>query len=885
MVKRMLIDATHPEETRAVVVDDRYLVDFDFETSTKLQLKGNVYLAKVTRVEPSLQAAFVEYGGNRHGFLAFSEIHPDYFQVPQADRACSRTSSARPRPSPARSIPMPRTSATCQPAETITTDADEETAEVMADQARRRARLLRSYKIQEVIKRRQIMLVQVVKEERGNKGAALTTYLSLAGRYCVLMPNTPRGGGISRKIVQPDDRRKLKEIAQELEVPQGMGLIIRTAGQERSKAEIKRDYEYLLRLWNEIRETTLKCIAPKMIYEEGDLIKRAMRDLYTRDIEEVLVEGDEGYRSAKRLMTMLMPSRARLVKQYKEETPLFFEYKVEDQLDAMHSPTVQLPAGGSIVIHTTEALTAIDVNSGRSTRERHIDETAVKTNLEAADEVARQLRLRDLAGLIVIDFIDMGEARHQRAVEKRLRDALKADRARIQMGKISQFGLMELSRQRLRASLQELSSQVCPHCAGRRRGPLDGELRAADPARGPGVRHPRRGCLPAGGAAGRGGALRAEPEARGFVPPGAALRHAGHGPGRSGPRAAGDADRGDREARPRARAYRGPGRARRGAGRRGGAGGGRGRGDAAGTGGCPGPRGGSGAASGRGRRGGQCPPSPQASPPQAPSERGRPRRRGDGRGRWHRRWRRAGRGGTARGRGDAGRFGGGAAGAGRSRAGRCRAGARRADASRGDRARAGTGRTGTSGGEAEVEPPVEDMPVAAEAPVLVAEEVAVAVAAEPAPIAEPEAAVAEAAAEAPAAEEAPAPAKPRRVRKPRKTKAMLEAERLAAAEAAAAEAEAATATAEAPAEASDGTESRAASESAPAVPEIEPQGSAAPADHDSASATVANGADHGPGEPSADETSSAADDNAQPATAEDDQDHPQRQGWWSRWVR
>ena len=469
MVKRMLIDANHPEETRAVVLDDRYLVDFDFETSTKLQLKGNIYLAKVTRVEPSLQAAFVEYGGNRHGFLAFSEIHPDYYQVPQADRALledvERETATKPASTEGEGEGA-HANGDVTPAETVTTDADEETAEVMADQARRRARLLRSYKIQEVVKRRQIMLVQVVKEERGNKGAALTTYLSLAGRYCVLMPNTPRGGGISRKIVQQEDRRKLKEIAQELEVPTGMGLIIRTAGQERSKAEIKRDYEYLLRLWNEIRDTTLKSVAPKMIYEEGDLIKRAMRDLYTRDIEEVLVEGEDGYRSAKRLMSMLMPSRARLVKQYREEVPLFFAYKVEDQLDGMHSPTVQLPSGGSIVIHTTEALTAIDVNSGRSTRERHIDETAVKTNLEAADEVARQLRLRDLAGLIVIDFIDMSEGRHQRAVEKRLREALKADRARIQMGRISQFGLMELSRQRLRASLQELSSQICPHCAG-----------------------------------------------------------------------------------------------------------------------------------------------------------------------------------------------------------------------------------------------------------------------------------------------------------------------------------------------------------------------------------------------------------------------------------
>ena len=405
---------------------------------------------------------------------------------------------------------------------------------MMADQARRRARLLRSYKIQEVIKRRQIMLVQVVKEERGNKGAALTTYLSLAGRYCVLMPNTPRGGGISRKIVQLDDRRKLKEIAQELEVPHGMGLIIRTAGpgaqQGRDQARLRVS---AAACGTRSARPRCKSIAPKMIYEEGDLIKRAMRDLYTRDIEEVLVEGDEGYRSAKRLMTMLMPSRARLVKHYKEETPLFFAYKVEDQLDAMHSPTVQLPAGGSIVIHTTEALTAIDVNSGRSTRERHIDETAVKTNLEAADEVARQLRLRDLAGLIVIDFIDMAEGRHQRAVEKRLRDALKADRARIQMGKISQFGLMELSRQRLRASLQELSSQVCPHCAGL--GVVRSTescalqtLRAIQEAR-----HPRRRRVPAGGAARRGGALCAEPEARGSVAARAALRHARDGPGRS----------------------------------------------------------------------------------------------------------------------------------------------------------------------------------------------------------------------------------------------------------------------------------------------------------------------------------------------------------------
>ena len=464
MTRRMLIDATHQEETRAVVLDGHHLADFDFETSTKRQLKGNIYLAKVTRVEPSLQAAFVEYGGNRHGFLAFSEIHPDYYQIPAADRALledtEHDAAAR---AGERDADLDGANGHGESAEI---DEDEERAELLDEQVRRRARLLRSYKIQEVVKRRQIMLVQVVKEERGNKGAALTTYLSLAGRYCVLMPNTARGGGISRKIMSLDDRRKLKEIVAELEVPQGMGLIIRTAGQERTRAEIRRDYEYLLRLWNEIRESTLQSIAPKLIYAEGDLIKRALRDLYTRDIEEVLVEGEDGYKSARRLMQMLMPSRARMVKRYEEEVPLFVKYRVEDQLDAMHSPTVQLHSGGSIVLHTTEALTAIDVNSGRSTRERHIDETALKTNLEAADEVARQLRLRDVAGLIVIDFIDMAEGRHQRAVEKRMRDALKIDRARIQVGRISQFGLLELSRQRLRASLQELSSQVCPHCAG-----------------------------------------------------------------------------------------------------------------------------------------------------------------------------------------------------------------------------------------------------------------------------------------------------------------------------------------------------------------------------------------------------------------------------------
>ena len=470
MTMRMLIDAAHAEETRVVVVDDGQLLDFDFESSTKRQIKGNIYLAKVIRVEPSLQAAFVEYGGNRHGFLPFSEIHPDYYQIPQADREMleklEREAQAK---AAAEAEPEQGNGANGQAAEgpqSVTQDAEEETADVVDELARRRARLLRSYKIQEVIKRRQILLVQVVKEERGSKGAALTTYLSLAGRYCVLMPNTPRGGGISRKIVNPDDRRRLKAIAAELDVPPGMGLIIRTAGAERSKAEIKRDYEYLLRLWNEIRETTLKSIAPCLIHEEGDLVRRALRDLYTRDIEEVLIEGEAAYRTAKRFMQMLMPSRARQIKLYEDEVPLFYRYQVEEQLDKMYRPVVTLPSGGSIVIHTTEALTAIDVNSGRSTRERHIDETAVKTNLEAADEIARQLRLRDLAGLIVIDFIDMADQRHQRAVEKRLKDALKADRARIQVGRISMFGLLELSRQRLRPSLQELSSQTCPHCEG-----------------------------------------------------------------------------------------------------------------------------------------------------------------------------------------------------------------------------------------------------------------------------------------------------------------------------------------------------------------------------------------------------------------------------------
>lgn len=494
MVKRMLIDATHPEETRVVVVNGTRLEELDVETSTKKQLKGNIYLAKVVRVEPSLQAAFVDYGGNRHGFLAFSEIHPDYFQIPVADRqallaaqkaAVSDSNGDSDHDAPAENAEgaEPPAEGEAQAAEGENGEASEGGPEQVAkptsvesvggddpsDQEleRRRARLLRNYKIQEVIKRRQIMLVQVVKEERGNKGAALTTYLSLAGRYCVLMPNTARGGGVSRKIVSTTDRRRLKAIAQELNCPEGMAVIVRTAGSERSKTEIKRDYEYLLRAWDNVRDLTLKSSAPALVYEEASLIKRSIRDLYSRDIDEVLVDGDEGYRLAKDYMRMLTPSHAKKVQPYKDPLmPMFHRYQVETQLDAMHSPVVQLRSGGYIVINQTEALVAIDVNSGRATKERHIEETALKTNLEAAEEVARQLRLRDLAGLIVIDFIDMEESRNNHAVERKLKEALKDDRARIQVGKISAFGLLELSRQRLRPSLQETTFSPCPHCAG-----------------------------------------------------------------------------------------------------------------------------------------------------------------------------------------------------------------------------------------------------------------------------------------------------------------------------------------------------------------------------------------------------------------------------------
>ncbi len=547
----MLIDATHAEETRVVVVDGNKVEEFDFESQFKRQLAGNIYLAKVTRVEPSLQAAFVDYGGNRHGFLAFSEIHPDYYQIPVADRealiaeekayaeslkAAEEEEEAKPKPKRRRRRSKTAAAEAATDDAIVTADAEEapagdaaegEAAETpvetpeeetsgdiagmetidLADEAAedcepiadasdddedapkadatskddriesvkeddteevrpvRKPRLKR-YKIHEVINVRQILLVQVVKEERGNKGAALTTYLSLAGRYCVLMPNTARGGGISRKITNASDRKKLKEIANGMEVPDGAGLIIRTAGSQRTKTEIKRDYEYLQRMWEQIRELTLKSIAPARIYEEGDLIKRSIRDLYSKEIEEVIVAGDEGFKTAKDFMKMIMPSHAKNVKHYAEQLPLYARYQVEGYLNGMFNPTVQLPSGGYIVIGITEALVAIDVNSGRATKEGSIEQTALKTNLEAADEVARQLRLRDLAGLIVIDFIDMDERRNNTAVEKRFKDRLNTDRARIQVGRISGFGLMEMSRQRLRPGMLEATTQMCSHCHG-----------------------------------------------------------------------------------------------------------------------------------------------------------------------------------------------------------------------------------------------------------------------------------------------------------------------------------------------------------------------------------------------------------------------------------
>ncbi|MCA0316495.1 MAG: ribonuclease E/G [Proteobacteria bacterium] len=587
MANKMLIDAAHPEETRVVVVRGNRVEEFDFESQSRKQLRGNIYLAKVTRVEPSLQAAFIEYGGNRHGFLAFSEIHPDYYQIPVADREAlladearqhredddeeggrgrrndrggdrkgngrrRRRGERRPRSEAAEAktseavtgeaqvddagtetvevvetertegdvtvvehaetvTETPAAADDVAPEAAVTEDAPVEASDGTTDEGepkgaeaaaeddededdedeageapreedqvesvgagdayedmpdRSTFRPRKQYKIQEVIKRRQVMLVQVVKEERGNKGAALTTYLSLAGRYSVLMPNTARGGGISRKITNATDRKKMKEIAGDLDVPQGMGVILRTAGANRTKTEVKRDFEYLLRMWETVRETTLRSHAPTLTYEEGSLIKRSIRDLYNKDIEEVLVAGDEGYKEAKDFMRMLMPSHAKNVRPYREPQPLFARSGVEAQLDAMFSNTVQLKSGGYIVINPTEALVAIDVNSGRSTREHNIEDTALRTNLEAADEVARQLRLRDLAGLIVVDFIDMDENRNNRAVEKRMKDALKNDRARIQVGRISHFGLLEMSRQRIRTGVLESSTEVCPTCGG-----------------------------------------------------------------------------------------------------------------------------------------------------------------------------------------------------------------------------------------------------------------------------------------------------------------------------------------------------------------------------------------------------------------------------------
>ncbi|HEY9081121.1 ribonuclease E/G [Magnetovibrio sp.] len=494
MTKRMLIDATHPEETRVALVDGNQLEDFDVEVSSRRQLKGNIYLAKVVRVEPSLQAAFVDYGGNRHGFLAFSEIHPDYYQIPVADREEAEAHHAAeeavhedaPEHVDADATPAgdeddhgedvdPGENAEngeldIEPENgnggSVETVGGDETDEV-GETHHRRQPSAKQYKIQEVIKRRQVLLIQVVKEERGNKGAALTTYMSLAGRYCVLMPNTARGGGISRKITNSADRKSLKAILSSLDVPHGMAVILRTAGIGRTKAEIKRDFEYLIRLWNNVRDLTLQSTAPTLVHEEGDIVRRSIRDLYSRDIEDIQVEGEEAYRAAKEFMKLLIPSHARRVKLYKETSaPLFRSAGVENQLDAIHNPVVHLPSGGYLVINPTEALVSIDVNSGRSTKERNIEETAVKTNLEAADEVARQLRLRDLAGLVVIDFIDMDVNRNNSQVERRMKEALKHDRARIQVGRISPFGLLEMSRQRLRPSLIETSSEPCPHCGG-----------------------------------------------------------------------------------------------------------------------------------------------------------------------------------------------------------------------------------------------------------------------------------------------------------------------------------------------------------------------------------------------------------------------------------
>jgi ribonuclease E len=529
MATRMLIDARHPEETRVAVLKGNRIEEFDFESTERKQIKGNIYLAKVTRVEPSLQAAFVDFGGNRHGFLAFSEIHPDYYQIPKEDREALLAEEAAHAEEEAAlranesddedddtgsgdaedfdgndyegggltevdtsekdhvaTIEAGTVENGFDHAEGEEEETEAENTDEDADGSRRRGRrrqgrgrskeadelrakrmaLRRRYKIQDVIHRRQVLLVQVVKEERGNKGAALTTYLSLAGRYCVLMPNSSHGGGISRKISSAADRKRLKSIIAELHLPRSMGCIVRTAGLQRTKTEIKRDFDYLARLWDELREMTLRSAAPALIHSDSDLVKRAIRDIYNRDIEEVVVEGEEGYRAAKDFMKLLMPSHARRVKPYSDPVPLFQRYGAEDQLTAMYDPVVQLRSGGYIVINPTEALVSIDINSGRATKEHGIEQTAVATNLEAAQEIARQLRLRDMAGLVVIDFIDMEYGSNVRKVEKAMKEALKNDRARIQVGRISSFGLMEMSRQRLRTGVLEATTRSCPHCDG-----------------------------------------------------------------------------------------------------------------------------------------------------------------------------------------------------------------------------------------------------------------------------------------------------------------------------------------------------------------------------------------------------------------------------------
>jgi ribonuclease E len=469
MSDKMLIDANHDEETRVIVLNNEGKIhEFDIEAKDNSQIRGNIYLAKVTRVEPSLQAAFVEYGGNRHGFLAFSEIHPDYYQIPKSEREkLLNEVTAQQKEANSKSEDIKSEEITASDSTQIEEENQDHGSEFISEEIPKKTNNFRKrYKIQEVIKKRQIILVQVTKEERGNKGAAITTHISLAGRYCVLMPNTARGGGISRKISDIQTRGKLKESIKDLSIPEGMGVIIRTAGAQRTKTEIKRDFEYLTRLWQTIRSLTLNSSAPALIYEEGSLVKRSIRDLYNKDIEEIVISGENAFDEAKNFMKMLIPSHVKFIKKYVEPTPLYIKYNAESELNNMFLTNVKLPSGGYIVINQTEALVAIDVNSGRSTREHNIEDTAHRTNLEASDEIARQLRLRDLAGLVVIDYIDMEERKNNRSVEKRIKEALKNDRARIQVGHISQFGLLEMSRQRMRSSVMESALRICHYCKG-----------------------------------------------------------------------------------------------------------------------------------------------------------------------------------------------------------------------------------------------------------------------------------------------------------------------------------------------------------------------------------------------------------------------------------